>query len=98
MAAYVISEITAIVDPALMEEYRSLAQRAITKYGGSYIVRGGAIEKIEGESAPHAIVIVEFPTMERAREWYRSAEYAKALAICPKALHRKLLLAEGIQM
>jgi uncharacterized protein (DUF1330 family) len=96
MAAYVISEISAILDPILMEKYRALAQTTIKKYGGRYVVRGGVIEKVEGEPAPHAIVIVEFPTMERAREWYRSPEYAEALAICPKALSRRLLFVEGM--
>jgi uncharacterized protein (DUF1330 family) len=98
MAAYVISEISAILDPILMEKYRALAQTTIKKYGGRYVVRGGAIEKVEGESVPHTIVIVEFPTMSRAHEWYRSAEYAEALAICPKALRRRLLFVEGAQV
>jgi uncharacterized protein (DUF1330 family) len=96
MVAYVISEIFAILDPILMEKYRALAQTTIKKYGGRYVVRGGAIEKVEGEPAPLAIVIVEFPTMERAREWYRSPEYAEALAFSPKALSRRLLFVEGV--
>jgi uncharacterized protein (DUF1330 family) len=62
MAAYVISEISAILDPVLMEKYRALAQTTIKHYGGRYVVRAGAIEKVEGESAPQAIVIAEFPT------------------------------------
>ncbi|HXM29006.1 MAG TPA: DUF1330 domain-containing protein [Chthoniobacterales bacterium] len=98
MAAYVISEISAILDPALMEQYRTLAQTTIKQYDGHYVVRGGAVEKVEGEPAPQAIVIAEFPTMARAREWYRSPEYAEALAIRPKALTRRLLFVEGVQM
>jgi uncharacterized protein (DUF1330 family) len=98
MAAYVISEISAILDPILMEKYRALAQTTIKKYGGRYVVRGGVIEKVEGESAPHTIVIVEFPTMSRAHEWYRSPEYAEALAICRRALRRRLLFVEGVQV
>jgi uncharacterized protein (DUF1330 family) len=96
MAAYVISEISTILDPILMEKYRTLAQTTIKKYGGRYVVRAGMIEKVEGESAPLTIVIVEFPTMERAREWYRSPEYAEALAISLKALSRRLLFVEGV--
>jgi uncharacterized protein (DUF1330 family) len=97
MAAYVISEVSAILDPILMEKYRALAQTTIKKYGGRYVVRGGAIEKVEGESASHAIVIVEFPTMGRAHEWYQSPEYAEALAIRSKALNRRLVFVEGVQ-
>jgi uncharacterized protein (DUF1330 family) len=95
MAAYVISEIFAILDPVLMEEYRSLAYKAIRKYDGRYIARGGTIENIEGEP-PHAVVIVEFPSIERAREWYRSPEYAEALAIRSSALNRRLFFVEGV--
>jgi uncharacterized protein (DUF1330 family) len=67
MAAYVISEISQILEPVLLEEYRSLAQATIEQYGGRYVVRGGAIEAVEGRPLPKRIVIVEFPTMEQAR-------------------------------
>ena len=96
MAAYVISEISAILDPYSNGEISSVSADYHKKYGGRYVVRGGAIDKVEGESAPNAIVIVEFPTMERAREWYQSPEYAEALAIRPKALNRRLLFVEGV--
>ncbi len=75
MAAYVISDLE-ILDNGQIEEYRSLAAASIAQYGGRYIVRGGAIEPIEGHWMPKGIVIVEFPNMERAREWYRSPEAA----------------------
>jgi uncharacterized protein (DUF1330 family) len=46
------------------------------------VVRGGDVEAVEGERPPRQrVVIVEFPTMERAREWYRWPEYAEALAL-----------------
>src|ERR1700737_290322 len=96
MAAYVISEIAQILEPALFEEYRSLAQATIEQYGGRYVVRGGAIEAVEGRSLPKRIVIVEFPMMERAHEWYYSPEYAQALAIRQKAMNRRLILVEGV--
>jgi uncharacterized protein (DUF1330 family) len=98
MAAYVLSEIVEILDQALMEKYRSLAPTSIERYGGRYIVRGGAIEKLEGDWMPHAIVIVEFPTMGRAQEWYQSLEYAEALTIRPQALNRRLFFIEGVAL
>jgi hypothetical protein len=42
------------------------------------------------------LVIVEFPSMERAREWYGSPEYAEALKIRAKALTRTLLFVDGV--
>jgi len=95
MAAYVISDLE-IRNPALMERYRSLAQASIAKYGGRYLARGGAVEPVEGGWTPKNIVIVEFPTMEKAREWYRSPEYAQALAVRRDALDRRLIFVEGV--
>jgi len=95
MAAYVISEVE-VLDPVLFDKYRSLAQDNIAKYGGRYVVRGGAIEPVEGGWAPKHIVIVEFPTMERARAWYQSPEYSEALQVRQKALNRKLIFVEGV--
>jgi uncharacterized protein (DUF1330 family) len=95
MPAYVIAD-TEIIDPALGERYRELAQRSIAQYGGRYIVRGGAVEAIEGEWRPERLVIVEFPSMARAREWYRSPEYAEALALRRVALRRRLVFADGV--
>lgn len=94
MAAYVISEVE-VLNPTLVDEYRSLAQATIAKYGGHYVVRGGSIESIEGDWAPKHIVIVEFPTMEKAREWYHSTEYAEALKVRHRALKRRLIFVEG---
>jgi uncharacterized protein (DUF1330 family) len=95
MAAYVISEVE-VLDPVLFEKYRSLGQATIAQYGGRYVVRGGAIEPVEGDWAPKHIVIVEFPTMERARTWYQSSEYGEALQVRQKALNRRLIFVEGV--
>ena len=94
MAAYVISDVE-FLDPDGVTRYRALARDSIAKYGGRYIVRGGAIERVEGVWAPQAIVIVEFPSMERARGWYRSNEYAEALKVRQYALKRNLIFVEG---
>jgi uncharacterized protein (DUF1330 family) len=94
MTAYVISDVE-FLDAALVEQYRSLAQASIAKYGGRYLARGGSVEPVEGDWAPQRIVIVEFPSMARAHEWYRSPEYAEALAVRQTALKRKLIFVDG---
>ena len=96
MCAYLISEVSEVLDAAKMEEYRTLAQEAIEQYGGRYIVRGGKWEVIEGEWGLDRFVMVEFPTLEQARAWYHSPEYSKALEISRVALKRRLLLVEGV--
>jgi uncharacterized protein (DUF1330 family) len=96
VSAYVISEVE-VLDQALIEDYRSLAASTVAKYDGRYLVRGGHIDAVEGEwPAGRMIVIVEFPSMQRAQQWYRSPEYAGALAIRQKALQRRLIFVEGV--
>jgi uncharacterized protein (DUF1330 family) len=95
MAAYVISEVEAR-DQAAMEAYRALAAQTIAQYGGRYLVRGGAAEVVEGGPPAKTIIVVEFPTMERLREWYASPEYAEALKLRQTALERRLLFVEGV--
>jgi len=95
MPAYLIAEVQ-VTDPAAYEDYRKQVPAIIAKYGGRYLVRGGKVETKEGGWAPPRFVIVEFPTMEQARKFYESAEYAPVLAIRTKASNSKLILAEGL--
>lgn len=96
MAAYVISEVEPR-DAALMAQYRTLAADSIARHGGRYIVRGGAAELIEGGPPVKTLVIVEFPDMARARDWYGSADYAEALKLRRAgALERRLVFVEGV--
>ncbi|MDT2022450.1 DUF1330 domain-containing protein [Methylocella sp. CPCC 101449] len=95
MPAYLISDVTA-KDAAAFETYRTRATASIARYGGRYLVRGGPIEALEGQWTPRMIVVVEFPTLDQARLWYRSPEYAQALAVRDEALSRHLILVDGI--
>src|SRR5215216_3320364 len=96
MSAYVISEVE-MRDAADFEAYRTIAAKTIVQYGGRYLVRGGAANLVEGSPPPKTIVVVvEFPTMERLREWYASPEYAEALKLRQTALERRLTFAEGV--
>jgi uncharacterized protein (DUF1330 family) len=88
MAAYVISDVE-MVDPELFEKYRALAPATIAQYGGRYLVRGGKIQTIEGDWKPKQIVIVEFPTMQRALEWYRSPRVRRSAEGARKSAKQK---------
>jgi len=93
MPAYVISELE-VLDPVEIETYRTIAAQSIAQYGGRYLVRGGAANVAEGGPPPENIV--EFPSMERVREWYASPEYAEALKVRRTALDRRLIFVEGV--
>lgn len=94
MAAYLMGEIE-VTDPATYEEYRKQVLAVVTKYGGRFIVRGGKVEALEGGWAPGRVVALEFPSMEQARSFYRSPEYAPLIALRQKASRGKLILVEG---
>jgi uncharacterized protein (DUF1330 family) len=95
MPAYVIAQIT-IRDPAAYERYKELAPPSIAAYGGRYIVRGGATETLEGTWRPSRLVILEFPNMARAREWWDSPEYAAAKALRQECADTEMLLVDGL--
>jgi uncharacterized protein (DUF1330 family) len=95
MPAYVISEVE-MRDATAFDAYRTIAARTIAQYGGHYLVRGGTASMVEGGPPPKTIIVVEFPTMERLREWYASPEYAEALKVRQNALDRRLIFVEGV--
>lgn len=96
MTAYVISEVD-VHDEDLADRYRAMAQNSIAEYGGRYVVRGASPEVLEGDwPSSWRVVIVEFPSLARAHEWYASPQYAEALRISRTALERRLLFVEGI--
>ncbi len=94
MPGYVVAEVE-VTDPATYEEYRKRVPAIVAQYGGKYLVRGGAVEKKEGAWEPKRLVVLEFPSLEQARKWYHSPEYAPVLALRLKAARSKVLLVEG---
>jgi uncharacterized protein (DUF1330 family) len=94
MSAYVIAEIE-VTDPAAYEDYRKQVPGVVAKYKGKFIVRGGRIESMEGGWSPKRMVVVEFPSMDQALKWYRSADYAPLIALRQKASKGKLIIVEG---
>ena len=81
MTAYLISDVGAVApeDEEAWKAYLAVAPATIQKYGGRYLARGGAIDVIEGDWSPYAIVIAEFPDREAVKRWYASPEYAEGL-------------------
>ena len=95
MTAYVIVEID-VRDAKTYERYKVLAPRSIAAYGGRYIVRGGATTVLEGGWTPRRLVVLEFPTAERAAAWWASPEYAEAKALRQACTGTEMVLIEGI--
>lgn len=94
MTAYVIVDIE-VTDPAGYEEYKKLAPAATALYGGRYIARGGQTATLEGDWNPSRLVIIEFPSVEQAKAWLNSPEYAPALAMRHQYAKSRMVVIEG---
>lgn len=94
MAAYLYGNIQ-IHDMALYEQYRAQVPAIIASYGGRYLVRGGAVEVVEGQVDAQRQVILEFPDMAALKAFYFSKEYAPLIAIRQKAATGSIVLIEG---
>ena len=93
--AYVVVDVE-IEDPVIYREYMKLTPAAIAAYGGRFVVRGGTTETLEGDWQPGRFVILEFESLERAREWWSSPEYAPAKALRQQSASTRMILAEGV--
>jgi uncharacterized protein (DUF1330 family) len=95
MAAYIVLNID-VTDPARYPEYAKAAGATVEQYGGKYLVRGGRAEALEGTVTPRRVVILEFPSYERASAWWSSAEYQEPKAIRQSAAISDTILVDGV--
>ena len=95
MPAYIVVQIE-VDDPVPYERYRELAPASIAKYGGRYLVRGGATEALEGTWTPRRLVVLEFPSLEQAKAWWSSPEYAEARALRQSSARTEMLVVPGV--
>ena len=95
MPAYLVVHVD-VHDPERYEEYKALAPPSIRAYGGRYLTRGGATEVLDGDCTPKRLVLLEFPTMDQARAFYGSPEYAEALALRHATATSSVVLLDGL--
>ena len=74
MAGYVVAQIN-MTNKEGFKVYAEQVPETIKKFGGKYIVRAGEYTSMEGKWDYTRNVIIEFPTYEKALEWYNSEEY-----------------------
>jgi uncharacterized protein (DUF1330 family) len=72
-----------------------MAPDSISLYGGRYLIRGGAVEILEGKWTPKRCVVLEFPSAEQAKAWWSSKEYAPAKAVRQSCAETQMVLVEG---
>lgn len=97
MSGFVIAEILEVSDPAGMKQYASVAHATVEQYGGRYRALRGKMEVLEGEWHSGPLVILEFPSLQRAREWYDSREYRPLIEMRKAVSRTNFILLEGLE-
>lgn len=94
MPAYLVAHVD-VHDATGFEQYRIQVMPVVAAYGGRYLVRGGALETLEGAEQQRRLVILEFPSMSAAQSFYHSPEYAPVLQLRLDSAASDIVLVEG---
>ena len=94
MAAYVIVDIE-VTDPVGFGEYQKLAGPIVAKYGGRLLAAGPPAATLEGKWQPKGVTLLEFPSIEQARQWHDAPEYQDPKQVRQKAAKSNMILVEG---
>ena len=92
--AYLVVQVEVTNQPQYAE-YTKLSPAIIEKFGGRFLARGGRIETLEGPPAKSRVVVIEFPSFERAQEFYSSPDYQAARKVRAGAAEAQFVLVEG---
>jgi uncharacterized protein (DUF1330 family) len=95
MAAYVVLNIE-VTDSTRYADYAKAAAATVAQYGGRYLARGGRAERLEGHTDPKRIVILEFPSYERAQEWWDSTDYRDPKQLRQATARSETLIVDGV--
>jgi uncharacterized protein (DUF1330 family) len=94
MPAYLIARVQ-VTDWERYREYTRATPAVIEKYGGRFIVRGGETITLEGPPETARVVIIEFPSLDRAKAFYRSEEYSQVKKLREGAATGQFLSVDG---
>ena len=95
LAAYVFAD-NVVDDREVFDDYRSKVGPTVLAYGGRYLLRGGPTETQEGDWMPNGLVVIEFESMDKAREWYNSTEYSAIKGLRHSSAESSLVMVEGV--
>ena len=95
MAAYLIADIE-VQDAEAFDEYRKQVPATLEPFGGTYIVRGGAMNVLEGDWDPARVVVIAFPDMAALLGWYDSDAYLEPKALRGRAAISRVVAVEGV--
>ena len=94
--AYVLVQVD-VTNPAQYQEYAKLSPGIVAQFGGKYLARAGRTVTLEGPPARARVVVLEFPSFERAAAFYNSPEYVAARKVRAGAGQAQFVLVEGTE-
>ncbi|BEL04187.1 DUF1330 domain-containing protein [Actinoplanes sichuanensis] len=95
MTAYAVAHLRTLSNHDDVLTYIEKIQKTMQPYGGRFLVHGSAVEVVEGEW-PGALVVVSFPDMDAAHDWYASPAYREILPLRTDHITGDVVLAEGV--
>ena len=95
MPAFLIVDVT-VTDAQQMAKYREWSTKAIEEHGAEILVRGGAIEVLEGPWTPTRLVVLKFPDRAAARRFYDSETYQHAKSLREHAGVMRMVVVDGV--
>ncbi len=97
MPAYLIARVQ-VTDWERYRRYTEATPAAIEKFGGRFIVRGGETITLEGPPEKGRVVVIEFPSLDQVKAFYKSEEYSRAKKLREGAATGQFLAVEGYAM
>ena len=94
MKGYLVLDLSIKVLEGFLE-YAEKIPAFIEKHGGRYIVQGVIPEVMEGEWLPERLVILEFPSPEKAKGFLADPEAQDLFSLRHNTTASQLILAEG---
>ena len=95
MSAYILARMK-VTNWDQYKEYTKATPAVLAKFGGKFIVRGGEILTLEGPEETSRIVLLEFPSLEKAKEFYSSKEYGEAKKLREGAATASFIVLQGL--
>ncbi|HKE40180.1 MAG TPA: DUF1330 domain-containing protein [Casimicrobiaceae bacterium] len=95
MSAYILVDVK-VTDAVRYENYKRMAEQAVMRHGGRYLVRGGETVALEGDWRPNRIVVLEFPSLEHIKMFYKSAEYVAAAELRKGCAEMRMIGVSGV--
>ena len=94
MNGYLLLDLT-INDFSIFKEYIEKIPEFIKKHGGRYVVKGMEPEVMEGDWCPERVVVLEFPSTEKAKDFLGDPEAQALFALRQRSTTSRLILVEG---